>query len=47
MVQNVTKMLLKCYKDGKNVRPLCVMFPKMNVYRKDFDETKYVFLYKR
>ena len=29
------------YKDGKYVRPLCVMLPKMSAYRRDyFDETK-------
>ena len=27
------------YKDGKKVRPLCVMLPKMSAYRRDFDET--------
>ena len=24
------------------IRPLCIFLPKMNVYRKDFDETKYM-----
>ena len=27
----------------KKVRPLCEMLSKMNSYRRDFDETKYVF----
>ena len=27
------------YKDVKNVRPLCLMLPKMSAYRKKFDET--------
>ena len=31
------------YKDGKKVRLLSVMPPKMMAYRKDFDEAKYVF----
>ena len=30
------------YKDGKKVRPLCILLPKMSAYRKDFDETKYI-----
>ena len=30
------------YKDGKYVRPLWVMLPKMSTYRRDFDETKYM-----
>ena len=28
------------YKDAKIIRPLCIFFPKMSVYRKDFDKTK-------
>ena len=35
------------YKDGKKVRPLHVMLPKLSVYRRDFDETKYVFFDKK
>ena len=31
------------YKDAINIRPLCTFFPKMSTYRKDFDETKYIF----
>ena len=27
----------------KKVRPLCIMLPKLSAYRRDFDETKYVF----
>ena len=30
------------YKDGKKVRPLCVMLPKMSAYRRNFDEIKYM-----
>ena len=30
------------YKDGKKVRPLCLMLPKMSAYRRDFDETPYL-----
>ena len=29
-------------KDTKKIRPLFIFLPKMNKYRKDFDETKYV-----
>ena len=25
-------------------RPLCIFFPKMNAYRRDFDETKHISL---
>ena len=28
------------YKDGKNVRPLCVTLPRTSTYRRNFDETK-------
>ena len=28
------------YKNGKKVRLLCIMLPKMSAYRRDFDETK-------
>ena len=30
------------YEDDNKVRPLCIMLPKMNVYRRDFDETKHI-----
>ena len=30
------------YKNGKKVKPLCLILPKMSAYRKDFDETKYM-----
>ena len=30
------------YKDSKNVRPLCVMIPKISGQRKDFDEARYM-----
>ena len=30
------------YKDAKKIRPLCIFLPKMSIYRKDFDQTKYV-----
>ena len=30
------------YKDDKNVRLLCIIFPKMSAYRQDFDETEYM-----
>ena len=32
---SVTKMI-------KKIRPLCIFLPKMNAYRKDFDESKYM-----
>ena len=31
------------YKDAKRIRPLCMFFPKMGAYRRDFDEIKYMF----
>ena len=31
------------YKDAKKIRPLCVFLLKMSAYRKDFDETKYMY----
>ena len=30
-----TKML-------KKMRPVCIFLPKLSVYRRDFDETKYI-----
>ena len=30
------------YKNRKQVRPLCLMLPKMSAYRRDFDETPYL-----
>ena len=32
-----------CYKDAKKIKPLCIFLPKMTEYRKDFDETKYIY----
>ena len=29
------------YKEGKKLRPLCVMLPKKSTYKRNFDETKY------
>ena len=34
------------YKDGKNVRTLCVMLSQVSPHRTDFDETKYIFFIK-
>ena len=31
------------YKDNKKVRLLCVMLPNMSAYRRDLDETKYMY----
>ena len=28
--------------DSEKIMPLCVMVPKMNAYRRDFDEAKYM-----
>ena len=28
------------YKENKKIRPLCILFPEMNAYRIDFDETE-------
>ena len=30
------------YRDAEKVRPLCIMFPNMSTYRRDFDETTYM-----
>ena len=35
------------YEDAKKIRPLCIFLPKMSAYKRDFDETKYVFFDKR
>ena len=35
------------YKDHEKVRQLCVMLPKMSGYRRDFDETKYIFFIRK
>ena len=35
------KYFIGC-KDGKKVRPLCILLPKMTAYGRDFDETKYM-----
>ena len=32
-----------CYKDAKKIKPSCISLPKMTEYRKDFDETKYIY----
>ena len=31
------------YKDAKKIKPLCIFLPKMSAYRKDFNETKYIY----
>ena len=28
------------YKDNKKIKPLCILFPEMNAYRIDLDETE-------
>ena len=30
------------YEDGKKIKPLCAMLPKMSAYRRDFGEIKYM-----
>ena len=35
------------YKDAKKIGPLCIFLSKMNAYRKDFDETKYMFFFRK
>ena len=37
MVKRVSNVSL-----ATKIRPLCIFFPKMSAYRKDFDETKYM-----
>ena len=32
------------YKDGKKVKPACILLPKTCSYRRDFNEIKYIFL---
>ena len=43
------KKRFKCFIDYKNddkkIRPLCIFLPKMRAYRKDFDETKFIFFF--
>ena len=31
------------YKNATKIRPLCIFLLKINAYRRNFDETKYVF----
>ena len=35
------------YEEGKKVRFLCIILPKMSPYRRDFDETDYISLLKK
>ena len=39
---SVIKKSVIGYKDGKKVRPLCIFFPEISEYERDFDETKYM-----
>ena len=32
------------YKDNKEIRPLCIFFPEMSIYKKYSDKTKCMFL---
>ena len=41
MVKSIFKYFIG-YKDGKNVRPLCILFSRISAYRRVFDETKYM-----
>ena len=36
------KYFIGC-KDAKKIRPLCIFFPKVSAYRRDFDQTKCMF----
>ena len=31
------------YKVAKRIRPLCIFLPKMSGYRRDFNETEYIY----
>ena len=33
------------YKDANKNRPFCIFLPKMSSYRRDFDETKYIYIF--
>ena len=33
------------YKDAKKIRLLCIFLPKITTYRRDFGETKYIYLF--
>ena len=33
----------KFFEDGKKVRTSCLMLPKMITYKRDFDETKFMY----
>ena len=35
------------YKDGKKIRSSCIFLPKMSVYRRNFDDTKYIYIFKK
>ena len=35
------------YKDARKIRPICIFLPKISVYRRDSDGTKYMFFDKR
>ena len=31
------------YKDNKEIRPLCILFPEMSIYKRYFDKTKCIY----
>ena len=33
------------YKDANKNRSFCIFLPKMSSYRRDFDETKYIYIF--
>ena len=33
------------YKDANKNRSFCISLPKMSSYRRDFDETKYIYIF--
>ena len=41
LVKKGFKYFIGC-RDPKNIKPLCIFFPKISAYRKDFHETKYI-----
>ena len=32
------------YKDNKEIRPLCIFFPEMSIYKRYSDKTKFMYL---
>ena len=47
MVKRALNIFLLAIKMLKKIRPLWTLLPKVSTYRKDFDETKYIFFDKK